>query len=164
VLSVLAAFGGGLNLPFTGDLKFLDRWLEPVLGETQVVSNVATSGKWALAIVSVLAGLVGIFGAYTVYARKRLQAFEPKVLANAWYVDATYAAVVGGPGRQAFDAVTYSVDAGVVDGAVNGTASLVGLVGSQLRKLQTGFIRNYAWGIAAGAALILVWFMSRGMA
>ena len=52
--------GGGLNLPFTSSTKLLDRWLEPVFGDRLAVSSFGPGGKLALAIVAILAGLVGI--------------------------------------------------------------------------------------------------------
>jgi len=163
ILAVLSVVGGGLNLPFHHDVKFLEQWLEPVVHHAEVVSTQSTGTKIALAVVAVLSGLIGIVGAILVYAKHKVKAIEPEILANAWYVDKGYAAFMGGPGRKGFDLITYQVDAKGVDGAVNGAAALVRGVSGQLRKLQTGYVRNYAWGIAMGAALMLVWFMSRGL-
>ncbi len=50
----------------------------------------------------------------------------------------------------------------IVDGLVNGSGLLVRGVGGQLRRLQTGFVRNYAWAVVMGAALLLGWFVFRG--
>ena len=35
--------------------------------------------------------------------------------------------------------------------------------GTGLRRLQTGYVRNYALGIAVGAVALLAWFISRGV-
>jgi NADH-quinone oxidoreductase subunit L len=162
ILAGLAAVGGGLNLPFWDKSKFLERWLEPLVHHSEVVSTQSTSGKVALAVIAVIVGLVGITLAIAVYAKHRLRAVEPAVLANAWYVDKTYAAVVGGPGQRSFDLLTHVVDAKGVDGAVNGAGWLVQRAGRVLRRAQTGYVRHYAWGIAIGAALLMAWFASRG--
>jgi NADH-quinone oxidoreductase subunit L len=53
------------------------------------------------------------------------------------------------------------VDGRVIDGAVNGAASLVRVTGSGVRKLQSGYVRNYALGIALGLAAIIVFMVSR---
>ena len=53
------------------------------------------------------------------------------------------------------------VDARVIDGAVNGTANLVRATGSAARKLQSGYVRNYALGIALGMAALIVFLLSR---
>ena len=44
---------------------------------------------------------------------------------------------------------------------VNGTATLVRVSGSRLRRVQTGYVRNYALAIATGAALVLAYVASR---
>jgi NADH-quinone oxidoreductase subunit L len=163
VLSVGAAAGGLLNLPLTKNLKFLEHWLEPIVGENEVVSTVSTTGKIALAVIAVAIGAIGIVAAIAVYAKHKAKAVEPAVLANAWYVDQTYAAFMGGPGREAFETITYTVDAKGVDGAVNGVAWLVKGFSGQLRKLQTGYVRNYAVLVAIGAVVIVAWFASRGV-
>ena len=50
VLAGLAIVGGGLNLPFTDDLNFLEHWLEPVLERNERVIDVATGTKVGLAV------------------------------------------------------------------------------------------------------------------
>jgi NADH-quinone oxidoreductase subunit L len=49
----------------------------------------------------------------------------------------------------------------VIDGAVNGTATLIRDSGERLRRVQTGYVRNYALAIATGAALVLAYLASR---
>ena len=49
----------------------------------------------------------------------------------------------------------------MVDGAVNGVATLVREGSGRLRVTQTGYVRNYALGIAAGAVLLVGWFLTR---
>ena len=49
----------------------------------------------------------------------------------------------------------------VVDGTTMSVASLVGLVGKYVRKVQSGYIRNYALYISVGALLILGYFLTR---
>ena len=44
---------------------------------------------------------------------------------------------------------------GVVDGAVNGIAQLIGGSSQELRKVQTGYVRNYALAVALGVVVIL---------
>jgi NADH-quinone oxidoreductase subunit L len=52
-------------------------------------------------------------------------------------------------------------DKGIIDGAVTGTGELVRGMGGQLRKLQTGYVRNYALGIAAGTVALLAYVLVR---
>jgi NADH-quinone oxidoreductase subunit L len=50
------------------------------------------------------------------------------------------------------------IDTLVIDGAVNGTGRLVAWVSGGLRKVQTGFVRNYALMMLGGAAIVIAWF------
>jgi NADH-quinone oxidoreductase subunit L len=51
--------------------------------------------------------------------------------------------------------LSISFDEGVVDGAVNGVGRLNLAVSSLLRRLQTGFVYNYALAIVVGVALVI---------
>ena len=161
VLAGLAVVGGLLQLPFTEDLKFLEEWLHPVIGEHEAVIDVASGTKVGLAVIAVVTGLVGIFLAARVYLQRRTKPVEPEVLAEGWYYDRSITAFMGGPGRQGFEAIA-TFDAEVVDGAVNGVATVVRGSGKGLRVLQTGFVRSYALGVAVGVVGLLVYFLSRG--
>ena len=57
---------------------------------------------------------------------------------------------MGGPSQ-----ATATFDRVVIDGAVNGTGAVVKDAGSRLRVLQTGYVRNYALGIAVGAVILV---------
>ena len=51
------------------------------------------------------------------------------------------------------------VDAGVIDGSVNGVGTGVQSLSSSLRRLQTGSIRTYAASLFLGAVLVLGWYL-----
>ncbi|MGH9179084.1 MAG: NADH-quinone oxidoreductase subunit L, partial [Acidimicrobiales bacterium] len=160
VLAGLAVVGGVINIPFL-DLK-LEHWLEPVFGEALHHSDASTAMKVQLAGVAVLAAAAGIAFAYTVFMRaRRIDALQPGVLKRAWGVDSLYSAVVEAPGRALSAFAAYVVDARIIDGAVNGLGALVRGGGGVLRKVQTGYVRNYALGVAFGATLLLGWVMVR---
>ena len=162
VLAALAAVGGLLNLPLFKATLFLEHWLEPSLGHIEHHS-LPTATKLALAAVATAAALGGVFLGYVTWYRKRPQDnanLEPAILKKAWGYDAAVAALVGGPGRAAAAGAAL-FDSRVVDGAVNGVAGLVRGGGDQLRKLQTGYVRNYALGLAAGVVLLLAWTIVR---
>ena len=86
---------------------------------------------------------------------------EPEVLQRGWYLNDAYAAFFGGPATVGAEFTSEVVDHEVIDGAVNGVGVLVRSGAGQLRKLQSGYVRSYALGIAAGAVLLLAWFFSR---
>ena len=159
-LAGLAMVGGGLNLPFTHRVKFLEQWLEPVLEGNERVIDVATGTKVGLAAVAVMAALLGIAGAVAVYLQKRAKPIEPEILAEGWKYDSSISAFVGGPGRASFEA-TAAFDKNIIDGAVNGVAALVRGGGKGLKVTQSGYVRSYALGVAVGVVGLLVYFLSR---
>ncbi|MGB8389934.1 MAG: NADH-quinone oxidoreductase subunit L, partial [Mycobacterium sp.] len=58
------------------------------------------------------------------------------------------------PGAQLTQALVEVDDAGV-DGSVNALAALISLTSNRLRRLQTGFARNYALSMLGGAVLVV---------
>jgi NADH:ubiquinone oxidoreductase subunit 5 (subunit L)/multisubunit Na+/H+ antiporter MnhA subunit len=159
VLAVLSVLGGLLNLPFTHDLKFLEKWLEPVLAHEHALSF--GGGKLVLlAVIAVVAGLVGIAVAAGVYLKGKAdpQKIELPILADGWKYDSSVAAFMGGPGRQAFDGAALADRVGV-DGAVNGVATLVRTTSGLLRRAQNGLVRTYAVGISFGAVVLMAYFL-----
>jgi NADH-quinone oxidoreductase subunit L len=171
LLAGLAIGGGALNLPFTDDTKLLEHWLHPVLEfvspdgslvATEAQIDVATAAKVGLAAAAVVVGLLGIAYAVQVFVRRKAEPFEPDLLARGWRYDESIAAFMGGPGRAGFDALT-DIDTEVVDGAVNGVGALARLTGSKLRLVQTGYVRNYALGVAVGAVVLVGFLVGRGV-
>ena len=162
VLALLAAAGGGLNLPFASDLHFLEHWLEPSLFGHEVHVTAAASTKWVLAVVAVLGGLTAIVASFRVYMAGAVDParIEPEGAARAWYLDETYADFFGGPGRALFNGLA-AFDRNVIDGAVRGVARGTVALGQGMRALQPGFVRSYALGIGLGSVLVMVWFLGR---
>jgi NADH-quinone oxidoreductase subunit L len=72
----------------------------------------------------------------------------------SWFVDR--------PGRAAAEVLAQPVDQGLIDGAVNGVAGVVAGAGARLRRIQTGFVRNYALTLFSGATVILFVILLRG--
>jgi NADH-quinone oxidoreductase subunit L len=163
VLALLSVVGGALNLPFSKKTEVLANWLHPVFGERLHELGISTNGKWALAGTAVALGLIGITFAVAVFLRGRVdpERLEPAVLKNGWYVDDLYAAIIETPGRLIAAFSAFVIDTKVIDGAVNGIGSLVRNGGERLRQVQTGYVRNYALGVAAGAVLILGYVVGR---
>jgi NADH-quinone oxidoreductase subunit L len=50
-------------------------------------------------------------------------------------------------------------DVKVIDGAVNGTAAIIGAGAAVLRRVQTGSVRTYAGSLLAGVVLILGYYL-----
>jgi len=164
VLAGLSVVGGALQLPFTKDLHFLEKWLEPVVefGEADIHESWAYQNKYVLLGVAVIVALAGIAASIAVYAKKKLPAVEPALLANGWQYDSSIARFMGGPGRRAFEGVAWA-DRTIVDGAVNGVGQVVGATGQIARRAQTGAVRAYAAAIGLAVVGLLVWFFLRGV-
>ncbi|MDQ3978582.1 MAG: NADH-quinone oxidoreductase subunit L [Actinomycetota bacterium] len=159
ILAVLSAIGGILNLPFAG--YAMEHFLEPVFGERLHHLKLGTGTKVALAAITMAVALAGIGIAYLIYIGRRAKRPEPEVLRRGWYVDEAFAGLVGGPGRRLADWSAYVFDNRVIDGAVNGVATLVRAGGGRLRTVQSGFVRSYALAVAVGAVGILAWVVAR---
>ena len=79
---------------------------------------------------------------------------------SGWGYDTAVSNFMGGSGRKAFDATT-RFDETIIDGVVNGAGSVVKESGTLLAKLQTGYVRSSAVGIAGGAVALVVYFLAR---
>jgi len=162
VLAALSMVGGLVQLPFSSTTKRLEHWLEPTLFHNEAHLSIGAGTLWILAVVAVLGGLVGIGVAVAAYAARRVdhRLFEQPVLANAWRLDRAVSRFMGGPGRAGFEAVA-RFDEVVVDGAVDGVATLVRKEAGLLRRFHNGLVRTYAVGIGVGAVGLVAWFLSR---
>lgn len=165
VLAGLSIVGGALQLPFGSNLHFLGRWLAPVVEESEanISATWAYHNKYLLLLVAVIVALVGIGAAFAVYAKRLVKPIEPRILEQAWYYDAAVSRGVAGPGAATFSAIAW-VDTHVVDGAVDGVATLVRSTALITRKAQSGFVRTYAVVIGLGAVVLIAWFAWRGIA
>ena len=150
VLALLSAGGGFINIP---------RWLEPMFPVK------AEGGNESLVYISVAAGVIGIVGAYVFYVARPGMADAFAKAANGFYtlvynkyfVDEMYDAAVVKPvvsGSRVF--LWRGVDAGFIDGIVNGVGSRSRGVGNILKLLQSGNIRNYAAWVVLGSVLLLL--------
>jgi NADH-quinone oxidoreductase subunit L len=99
-------------------------------------------------------------GAAAAFARRLAPVYL--VLSNKYYVDELYDAVIVQPiKRISTTGLWRGLDAGVIDGAVNGLGGGVWGSSSVLRRLQTGSVRAYAAALFGGAALILGYYLMR---
>ena len=175
VLGVLSAFGGWLNLPAlipAGPVGLLEHWLEPVVGApAAVLAGSAAQEAHSVTTEAMLIGvavLVAVAGiAYAVMRLKpdrlvpKAQAREEegfeKILAEKYYVDEAYDAVIVNPTVQGSRYVLWKgIDAGLIDGLfVNGSAALMRAFGWVGSRLQTGAVGTYAWVLVAGVIAVL---------
>jgi NADH-quinone oxidoreductase subunit L len=124
-----------------------------------------------LSVLAVVMGLIGLAVAWAVYRRglddverdpfdERL-GFFGRVFGHAYYYDESISRLVDGPLRGVAGWLSRVFDGRIIDGAVNGVGWLVRETGTGFRRLQSGFVRNYALGIVLGTvvlfAYLLIW-------
>jgi NADH-quinone oxidoreductase subunit L len=78
-----------------------------------------------------------------------------RFLVNKWYFDELYEGVFVRPTRELSLFSWQIVDVHIIDAAVNGTAGAVAGLSSLLRRVQTGFVGNYALAIAFGMVMMV---------
>jgi NADH-quinone oxidoreductase subunit L len=161
VLAVLALVGGALNLPWHSGWDPL-RWLSPVFGSHLYTPSLGTAARWALPIGDAAVALLGLVVALPVWIRRAdIPALEPSALRRALYVDDIYDAAIGRPSEAMAQFTAVVVEKRVIDGAVNGIGRLVQITGQSLRRVQTGFVRQYALWLVFGMVALLAWMISR---
>ena len=142
LLAVLSLGGGFINIP---------HWLEPMFAEKPENQGLA----WLSAGV----GVAGIALAYLCYvASPGLADAFTKSLSGLYKVfDTIYDVVVVKPVVGISRTVLWKgVDAGLIDGTVNGVGNRSRGVGGILRLLQSGYIRSYAAWVVLGSVLVLL--------
>ncbi|MBI2219707.1 MAG: NADH-quinone oxidoreductase subunit L [Acidobacteria bacterium] len=131
-------------------------------------SSESSTTEVALMGVSSAIALLGIGIAVFFFLKRRDRAEEIaaalpgpyRLLLNKYYVDELYdTAVVQPIKRTSTVALWRGVDAGVIDGAVNGTGAVVRGGSAVLRRLQSGSMRTYAVSLLFGVVAILGYYL-----
>jgi len=154
----------GIVIGFPPEQGFIQSFLGPVVeaaGVPERVPELATI--LALALVSVLAGLIGIAVGVSMYVRHRpdpaalTRAAGPvyRILANKYYIDELYDHRFVEAAR-ALAGASWAFDIHIIDGLANRLGWALAMGGQGLRRVQTGIVGNYALTIVAGLLLMLV--------
>ena len=148
ILALLSLGGGFINIP---------HWLEPMFPEK--------AENEMLAWLSAGVGVAGILLAYVFYVAKPglADSFANsmgglyKLVYNKYFVDEVYDAAVVKPLVGGSRTILWrGVDAGLIDGTVNGIGARSRGIGSILRLLQSGNIRSYAAWVVLGSVVVLL--------
>ena len=113
-----------------------------------------------------IAGL-GIYIAYVMYMRspelpeKIASRFRTlyKLLLNKYYMDEIYGFLFVKPFLAISTFFWLIFDNRIVDGTVNGVAYLAISGGRIIRRVQTGYVQNYALSIVLGFILIILYYI-----
>jgi len=175
-LAFLSMVGGLIGFPVAygkalgvKDSHSLDNWLNKVVG--YISYHVPHETEYTMAATAIGVATAGLLLARFLYLSRpelpaRIAASASglqRLLANKYWVDELYDALIVRPLLLASDRVFYRlIDAGVIDGVmVNGLGrSVRGFAAGGLKYLQTGLAQSYVFSMLAGAAIIL-WYLAR---
>jgi NADH-quinone oxidoreductase subunit L len=187
VLAIGSVAAGWIGIPHAiGGRNELGAWLEPSFtapaaagAEAVAEAGAAAEGaaeadhtalELTLMGVSTAIAVAGIAFAHFVWVRRRRVADNmarefPRLhslLLNKYYVDELYDATIVQPIKSAStEGLWRWFDVRVIDGAVNGTASIVDGSAATLRRLQSGSVRAYAGSFFVGVVVILGYYLWR---
>ncbi|GIV52151.1 MAG: NADH-quinone oxidoreductase subunit L [Candidatus Kapaibacterium sp.] len=177
VLAVLSAVGGFLGIPEAlggaAIPNVLEHWLEPIFAEGIALlhrgsMHASHTLEYVLMGISLVIALAGIGLARAFYYRESsrpatiAERFRGvyRLLWHKYFLDEVYYALVVDPIYHLSVRVLWRItDVGIVDGAVNGIARVVGYIGERVRRLQTGYAQSYAVLMMAGI-LVVVWYLA----
>ncbi|WP_082812517.1 NADH-quinone oxidoreductase subunit L [Cellulomonas timonensis] len=134
-------------------------WLGPVTGH--VTHDAPVLPVWLIITLTMLFVVVGLVLAWRQYAASPVPITPPpgSALTRAaradLYQDAVNDALLVEPGQHLTRSLVY-LDRQVVDGGFSGLARLVVRSGDVVRKLQTGFVRQYAATMLIGLVVLVV--------
>ncbi len=159
ILAVLSAIGGFVGIIGIPKWQLLANFLAPVLGRP-------AEPPWQRLLfstgVSVFVALLGIAVAWWLY-RKGFQYKENKnplyqFVFHKYYVDEFFTVVLIRPLFWLGRAASRLIEGITLDGGSRGVAWLFRGTSAALRRLQTGYMRNYALVILFGVVLIIVYY------
>ncbi len=172
VLSVVGGFIGSFALFGNEALHPFATFLNPVFTNPTWTNVPVTISVGSLSIervstvMSVGIALVGIFGALVLYRdgffyKENKNPLYQFVL-HKYYIDEFLIAVVIQPALWLGRTLTRLIERDALDGGSRSFGKLFLVMSRGLRRLQTGYVRNYALAILIGVLLIIVYYAVRG--
>jgi NADH-quinone oxidoreductase subunit L len=161
ILGILSVIGGFYGTPWN---DAIGTFLEPSTHTVNVGVPPGSGLFWSGTAIGLVTGLIGIAIAWALYARRQPR-FAPSrnplvvLLQHKYYIDELYDAVIVVPIMSIGVLWRIGLEEGLFGRGSSGLGQLVGGMSKGLRRLQTGYARNYALAIFVGAALILVYFV-----
>lgn len=164
VLAILAIVGGWIGIPaLYGGTHELGAFLAPVFAQSRTLSvarESSASTEWILIGVTTVLVLACVVWAWTRFSRYTGEAAPAsglaRVLENKWYVDELYDRVISRPLKALSGWLSESVEQCGIDGIVNGVGGFVGWGSRQIRRLQSGQVGFYIFGMVVGMVILLV--------
>jgi NADH-quinone oxidoreductase subunit L len=178
VLAIGAVFAGFLQTPFyAGGINVLDQYFLPIFTPgydlqaqwelTRTSKELSHSTEFILVGISIAMALLGL-----VFASFILRKDQPttssyvgwkKILANKYYIDEIYDVVLVQNFHRLTRFVAYTLDKGVIDRFFVGLGSGLAGISGLLRRVQTGFVGDYALYIVLGTIAVLAFVLVKGV-
>src|SRR6266496_20258 len=167
VLSVIGGFVGSFAIFGATKWQPLANFLSSVTGFSAVKVPEATIGiSWISTGLSLVLALAGVFFAWRLYGRGFQYKENPnplyQLVLHKYYVDEILTTVLVRPVLALSRGATRFLERDTLDGAARGVALVFRGSSTGLRRLQTGYMRNYALAIMLGVVLIVLYYAVRG--
>ena len=166
ILAVLSVIGGWVGLPLIEGGNRFKEFLSPVIHHTAAVSH-NPGFEVTMMLVSMGIAIIGIIIAYNFYLKnpklpdqlsERFRGLYTLIY-NKYYIDELYNALFVTPIKEGSTLLWLSFDDKVIDGMVNGAGSIVRSFSGTLRRIQTGYLQNYALFILLGVVAIIFYLL-----
>jgi len=165
ILAILSVIGGWIGIPevFMHGGHRLEAFLEPVFAQSNALTEkvpLSHATEYMLMGISVAAALAALVFAWNKFSKYQKTDVEEtglgKALANKWYVDELYDAIIVKPVQSIAKYFSNVFEKKGIDGFVNGVGKAVNYGSRQIRLLQTGQVGTYVLMMVLG---ILIFFI-----
>ena len=165
ILAVLSIIGGYIGIPGANDE--IGKWLTHTFTKYSPAAPPLLGWQWPSVGITLVVIAMGIFVAYRVFyvrqpSPESVGAIAPPVyrlFANRWYVDELYDVAIVRPFILIGLFLNTIVERFVINGVVEGSALAVRGSAGDLKRVQTGYVRNYALSILFGAVLVVFYYV-----
>src|SRR5947207_9254230 len=151
ILSVIVGFVGSYAIFGLSRWHPFANFVMPVFADVSTLKEAPLSVQWLSTGLSVILGLLGILVAWRLYGRgfqyKENENPLYQLVFHKYYVDEILIAVLIDPLLWLGRAASRLLEGNVLDGGSQGVAWVFGRTSGMLRRLQTGYMRNYALAI-----------------
>ena len=174
-LYVLAFLSIVLGL-ILGPTKIFEKFLEPSVAHLDLgplAAGTPVMSEWAGWVISGAVAILGLALARALYSKAKASGELVPELAKArnpiynflvdkWCFDRVYNYLFINLGGKFADRVLWQfVDVKIIDGTVNGIAKLVAGMSTGIKRVQTGYVRNYALGILFGVVALIAGLLAQ---
>ncbi len=180
ILAFLATVGGLLGIPLIKGANVMHNFLNPTLTKYAVHASEAAHGGGEHLSVSLELGLMGlslgvaglgILLAWFFYLKKpsasdaMQKAFRPlhTLIYKKYYIDEIYDAIFTNPIVAVSRGFLHKFfDVIIIDGTVNGVGRFFIMLGGFARRIQTGFVRDYALTMLIAGVMLIGYYLWGG--